>query len=889
MSLSEIFFVLLFIPISLSSLCKDGNFNPILVNNENNYEIGPQTESCYEYALSKIKNKIAFVFSKINSTSAEVIIYKSKTDINTQNIYDRFLISENYFKEIDVQNLEEEIIYIIIRDSKYTKIYNNIFILYDSQMPISLYNGKPLIMKYFFSTNIYNFVYCSNGNLTFVYSTKVKLKKYLNITYNNEIIIEKEIDETDKIYYLKSEDTTEKCLYISVEDIEPGNEDQEFSVIVYEKSITQFIEIEKNEIINLNYINLNKNDEIQTFMYYYKLGDKTQSNTINFKIDPLAYNTTYINIISEIYHSNRELNSDELEKNFNFGGNKLPIEYDINSHQFKKIYFKDKDTSFPYRYIYFKIEISKLDNYYSPKTIIITIGEDVEDLFFNYLAYYKTRIIQKDIKPYFPTYFKLNLDPKERYIFNSPYPKNTIYVKGDLMAYDENNNIIINKNYFVDEDEIFVFSNISEFTVAVFCSESFKAVFYLEKYEEKDLYVLENMRNNEPFFIKFEDDDCFLKKKKYLLGIYNREIYTKMNKTFSKYWTSNDGEMNAFYRNNISLDGESLFPSSSKYSMEKDSFVYIFNYIDFFTFTCKKPGTLTLRSRYKTFNETTYEIGQNTFNTIDLGIDKKVLQPVTTIKPPSDFLYFGIFSKYGKKITISPDCPELFDETSIEEYKIFTLKVDLYKYEPDQLAIKVKANESTQIEVVNIIRYNFTEYTVLKNNKMTHFTDNHFVKFIDKDTKKIKVIIQGLNNVDISYDLVKLFTDNLNYLPMAYQFRDTMTRKKAKNKEVIELNITHQKEDEFKKYTAFVFSIVSFNYYEFDAQVIEEKEGKKETNKGLIILAVIGSIIIISLIIVFIVCFMIKKKENERKFEMDVDNIDNQPFSEDKNYRGINN
>ena len=889
MSLSINFFFLFFIPFSFSLLCKDGNFNPILVNNENNYEIGPETEACYEYALTKTKNKIAFVFSKINSTSAEVIIYKSKSDINTQNIVDRFLISENSFKEIDVQTLEEQIIYIIIRDTKYPKNYSNIFIIFDTQMPITLYNGKPFTMKYFFSTNIYNFVYCSNGNLTFVYSSKAKLKKYLNITYNNEIIIEKKIDETDKIYYLKSEDATEKCLHVSVEDIEPGNEDQEFSVIVYEKSITQFVEIERNQIINLNYINLNQNDEKQTFMYFYKLGDKTKSNTINFKLDPLAYNTSYINIISGVYHSNTELSSDDIEKYFNFGGNQLPIEYDINSHQFKKIYFKDTDTSFPYRYIYFKIEISKLDNYYSPKTIIITIGEDVEDLFFLYIGYYQTRVIIKDIKPYFPTYFKLNLDPNERYIFISPYPKNTIYVKGDLMAYDEHNNIIINKNYFVDEDEIFVFSNISEFTVGVFCSESFRAVFYLEKYEEKDLYILENMRNNEPFFIKFEDDDCFLKKKKYILGIYNREIYIKMNKTFSKYWTSNDGEMNAYYRNNITLEGESLFPSSPKYAMEKDSFVYIFNYIDFFTFTCSKPGTLTLRSRYKTFNETTYEIGQNTFNTIDLDNDKKVLQPVTTIIPPSDYLYFGIFSKYGKKITISPDYPELFQETSIEKDKIFTIKIDLYKYEPDQLAIKVNASESTQIEVVNIIRYNFTEYTVLKNNKMTHFTDNHFVKFIDRNTKKIKVIIQGLNDVDISYDLVKLFTDNLDYLPMAYQFRDTATRKKAKNKEIIEFNITHGKDDEYKKYTAFVFSIVRFNYYEFDAQVIEEKEGKNHSNKGLIILAIIGSIIVISLVIVFIVCFIIKKKENGRKFEMDVDNMGDQPFGEEKNYRGINN
>ena len=81
------------------------------------------------------------------------------------------------------------------------------------------------------------------------------------------------------------------------------------------------------------------------------------------------------------------------------------------------------------------------------------------------------------------------------------------------MDYDENNNIIINKNYFMDEDEIFVFSNISEFTVVVFCSESFRATFYLEKYEESDLYILENIRNNDPLQFKFDENDCKNKRK----------------------------------------------------------------------------------------------------------------------------------------------------------------------------------------------------------------------------------------------------------------------------------------------------------------------------------------------------------------------------------------
>ena len=884
-------YILLFIPFSFSLPCIE--VNDISANIEYNEEIDPDFDSqlCYTYALSKTKNKIGFVFSKVNSTSTEVIIYKSELDSNVNNYFDKFLISENSFKEIDVQNLEENI-YILIKDTKSSKTYNVNFIIYDTEIPISLIEGKPKTMKYFFSTNIYKFEYASSANLTFVYSSKVKLKKYLNITYNDKVIIEKQIDETDKIFYLKSDDLETKYLKVEIEDIEPGNEDQEFSIIVYEKGKTQFIEIGKNQQIDLYHLNLNQNDEVQTFLYYYIL-NSTVSNTINFKIDSIAKTTKYINIESGLYHSTRKINSDEFEKIFHFGENPLPIEYDINSDEYKKIYFKDVDTSYYYRYIFFKIDISKLEEYYSPKKIIITIGEEVEEINCDSMNYYQTKTISKTIKPYFPTYFKLKLDPKERYIFNSPYPKNSIYVKGDLMAYDENNKIIINKNYFVDEDEIFVFSDISEFTIAVFCSESFRGTFYLEKYKESDLYILENMRNNDPIEIKFEENDCKTKRKKYLLGIYNREIYSKMNKTLTKYWTTNNGEMNVYYRNNITLEGQSLFPYLDKYTMKKEYYIYIFNYIDFFTFVCVKPGELTLRSPYKTFNETTHSIGQNTINIIKLGTEIEILQPTTPIRPPSNYLFLGIFSTFGKKIIISPDCPELFNETSIENDKIFTLKIDLYKFEPDQLAIKVNANELTQIEVVEVIRYNFTEYTLLKTSEMTHFTDNHFVKFINKKTKKIKVTVKGLKDVEISYDLVKLFTNNLDYLPMAYQFKETVTRKKSAENEIIELNNKYLGDDDLnKKYIAFIFSIPSSKYYEFDAQVIEDIEQKNEEdgkkgNKSILIICIIAGVIIVALVVFLVIFCIKKKKEKDKKYEMDVENMGNQPLNNDNNL-GIN-
>ena len=144
-------FILIFIPFSLSFKCsKNGPFNIILVNEENKYELSPDSELWYKYTLSTTKNKIGFAFSNLNSTSAEVVLYKSELDIDSQNYFDKFLISENTFKEIDVRKLEQNI-FIVIKDNKNSKmLYNNIFIIYDTEIPIQLYNGKPTTMKFFF-------------------------------------------------------------------------------------------------------------------------------------------------------------------------------------------------------------------------------------------------------------------------------------------------------------------------------------------------------------------------------------------------------------------------------------------------------------------------------------------------------------------------------------------------------------------------------------------------------------------------------------------------------------------------------------------------------------------------------------------------------------------
>ena len=137
---------------------------------------------------------------------------------------------------------------------------------------------------------------------------------------------------------------------------------------------------------------------------------------------------------------------------------------------------------------------------------------------------------------------------------------------------------------------------------------------------------------------------------------------------------------------------------------------------------------------------------------------------------------------------------------------------------------------------------------------------------------------------------------------MGSQFGDLLLRKKAEDNETIEIyNHFYENDNDNKKYLAFIFSIQFYQYYEYDAQVIEEDINQKENNKdekeinnknntNFIFIIIIG-IIIISLIIntsVVSYFIFIKKNKCKKKFETDIEKIDKKPIDEENNYISIN-
>ena len=883
-SLLQLCFLLLLLQTCLSEYCTKEEFIDVQTNIHSKYEVSPGYEVCLKYSLPESKSKISLMFFGSISLTSEVIFYKSKSDISMdndgsyKNFYERFLIHENEFIQIDVKDFSEEI-FIIIRDQKDDDYNEGTLIIYDSEVPIPLLNGQALNMRKFMDDTKYVFTYTSKNDLTFAFSSKVKSKKYLTATYGENTVIERKLYDTDELLNLINEDTTEKTFTVTVEEIEPGKENEDFSVILYEGGPVSYNNIPKNVEVSIDYINLDKNDMKQTLYFYYCLENDYESNTINFVLDPLANKTNYINIEAGIYHSTKNLTKKEMENSFHYDKDSLPVKYDENSDTYKRIYFRDESKDFQFRYVFFKVEISKLDQYYGSKEFIITISDETEVIDLTSVDYHKTQTLEFEVDAYFPKYYKLLLDPKEEYIFTSSVPNSSLFLIGDLLLKNETTQqyTIINNNKFEDFDEIFELSELSEFTIRIFEDELIRKKIYIEKYSDNEMMINEYSRSDRPLDIELTPDDCRLGKKKYILGIYDKELYPKGDETTeTRYWTTiNGGEMTLYYRDNILLEGESLFPTNPEYIIEKDKVFLLNNYIDFFTITCTKSGIFSLRALHKSYDETTHIITQNSIDDISIeGNQTEIILLSAPIIPPTDYLYFSIFSLDGKPVLIEPDTDRMFNYTKIEGKNLFKLQIKLADYKTDELAVRVTAEDRTRIEILEIIRYNFTEYTVIDKNK-AKVTDNQFVKFLDTDVNEIKVKISGLKSVPISYGLVKLSTKELNYLPLAYQFNDEYkitNRILLKDEEIVLKNEFKGVKDN-KDFLAFVFSIKKYEYYEYEVEFTED--GRSSHTLLIVLLVLLGLILLVGL--VMLIMFIIKKRKEagEEKLEGKFDDIQN--------------
>ena len=884
----KLFFItLLLLKSSFSLLCINSPFDQIFPNSPRSFQVQPLKEACFKYKLTENKNTISLIFSVVNSHTAEVLIYKAQNlimreDNNYINYEDKYNIIENSFREIDVKDFYEYV-YIIIRDAKNYFFYDNI-ILYDSELPINLEANEPMNIKYFMKNNKYLFYFSSKKNLEIVYSCKIQKKKLLSIEYDRNNILEKQLDENDIIINLKNENGSKnKLLKIIVENNNKNindNIEQDFSIIIYEKDKNEFIEVKGNNLIKINYI---KNNLVQNFYFFCDISKYATSSSINIKLDYNAKINKYINIISDIKYSLLALKSENFI-NLLPEENKIEYTYDINSDENIKFFFEKNDKTYLYKYIILKLEVKNFGEYFNQKYFTISLSKPLEQINLENIEEYHAEIIDINSNINVPSYYKLNLNKEYNYIFSSQNQDYMTLIKGDLLIDSS-----INKNYIDNQNEIIIISDTSDLTIQISDIELNKDKIYIEKIKSGDVTIIENERFNEEIKITIPEEYCNNNKKKYFIGSYNKEKYGDKGIITKKYWKPEDGaEIELYFKNNLSTDNESIFPSSDKYKILPYVSFTLDSSIDLFSFNCNKPGTISIRPLMKTFKEKTHIIGQNSITFISLNSKEEILQltsPLIIEKNCDKFLYLSIQTiQENNDVIIKPETNGLFNQGQIKENKIMYEKIDIDKYKLDELAIRIISDGMADIEIIEVIHYNFSEYYEIKDEKINKIKKNNFVKFIDWDSKKIKININGLSQVPIYYSLVKLAINDTNYIPPVYNFKNNYMYKLSEKNEEIEIeNKFYGKKDNIKEYIAFIFSIKNINEnYEYDVQIKEVSYPYSiiEEKKSWIIIFIIVLVIIILLIGIIIYCR--KKRKNQI---INIENIpNNQPLYPNKKY-----
>ena len=382
----------------------------------------------------------------------------------------------------------------------------------------------------------------------------------------------------------------------------------------------------------------------------------------------------------------------------------------------------------------------------------------------------------------------------------------------------------------------------------------------------------EDERNNEIFEIKMNENECN-EGIKYILGTYDYETYAYGQNKVNYYWTIDSGDFEVYFKDTINLEKVgSLFPSQQSQIQEKNTEILLDKNIDLFTVKCKKEGTMSIRPVTKKFIETTHKIEQNTINQKTLYDYSEIVQLTTLLGQNMGTVYFSILSLEGDKLTIIPDTPGLFPEKTIEN-ELFFSSADLSKYKMDQLAIRVNSTSlEKNIEILEIIHNKYNTYKKVNKGDNKDITLNNIYIPISEKNKKIKIILENLENKKISYGVINSASNNENYLATADKYPNTTKIELNETKENIDVeNIYYNKKDNLKPYIYLLVSVLGEeDNLSYNVKVeIDEEEEDSGNNTALIVFILLICAIVLGFIILALFMIVIKKRTSQIDIEND--------------------
>lgn len=216
--------------------------------------------------------------------------------------------------------------------------------------------------------------------------------------------------------------------------------------------------------------------------------------------------------------------------------------------------------------------------------------------------------------------------------------------------------------------------------------------------------------------------------------------------------------------------------------------------------------------------------------------------------------YFSIFSINGTNFEINTNIDKLNKLSENIANKIATNLISSdFK---DDTIISITSKNICTIEFINIVNDTYSEYEKIdkdNDDNDIEITKYNFVRFIKNSEKEIKVEINFKKSLkgNFCYKVVSLSSDDILYIPRAFNFKNNTCQEIGEEKKTIEEKDL-DKINNFKGNLAFIFSINTTEKIESYIVTINKDDME------LFLMISIG----VALIFAVITFFLIRRKQN---------------------------
>ena len=453
------------------------------------------------------------------------------------------VIKSDELKEKGIVNKDNETIYIVLYDNKYS--YEDYFILFKETDMINLKLGEPLLIKQFYSLNEYLIKFETDAQCTnkYIFQMNSEDKTIIEIKNSNGVeILKEEINIVDKDITLECNST----YFVTIKKKNSSSKKEMFSMMLTEEMNQRIIEIKDNQILKKDLITSSK-------MFFFYNITHYDENEENYIILSQVSNQFNIKIASK---KSISISSDNF---IDLYDEVIPLSLvkevnRLNSEQ-TNYYMKikrGKKIENESEFVLFTIDLQSKTSFILPDSFIITVSSRIETKRLDKLILEQWSITKLDINLTYPLFIKYELSSKDNIIIHSNvenllsiiidksdevynvdtlallHPENeetfSFVLKVNEVSYVANE---LSYSFFITESNLRPMEKKQDLKILQYCFNCFTKKFYIILH---DNYFITNSHTKDSIFKRFNinvitpsNDKIKAKKLKNIANIYYDE------------------------------------------------------------------------------------------------------------------------------------------------------------------------------------------------------------------------------------------------------------------------------------------------------------------------------------------------------------------------------